>query len=50
MPNINYNPNTAKQLLAEAGWADADGDGVLDKVLGGRRTPLPRKFPDQRRQ
>ncbi|MCF6179913.1 MAG: peptide-binding protein [Geopsychrobacter sp.] len=27
----NYNPAKARQLLAEAGWVDADGDGILDK-------------------
>jgi len=26
-----YNPDEAKKLLAEAGWTDSDGDGVLDK-------------------
>ncbi|WP_419787669.1 peptide-binding protein [Pseudodesulfovibrio sp.] len=26
-----YNPKKARALLAEAGWADTDGDGVLDK-------------------
>ncbi|MCP4222987.1 MAG: hypothetical protein GY773_06565, partial [Actinomycetia bacterium] len=26
-----YDPGRAKRLLAEEGWADADGDGVLDR-------------------
>ncbi|HOI74599.1 MAG TPA: peptide-binding protein [Syntrophales bacterium] len=26
-----YNPQKARELLAEAGWRDTDGDGVLDR-------------------
>ncbi len=26
-----YNPQKARELLAEAGWRDSDGDGVLDR-------------------
>ncbi len=28
---FGYNPRKAKEMLAEAGWSDTDGDGILDK-------------------
>jgi peptide/nickel transport system substrate-binding protein len=35
-----FDPQKALALLNEAGWRDTDGDGVLDKVIDGKRVPL----------
>lgn len=35
-----FDPAKAMALLKEAGWSDTDGDGVLDKVIDGKKTPL----------
>ncbi len=35
-----YNPDKAKELLAAEGWADTDGDGILDKVKDGGKKNL----------
>jgi peptide/nickel transport system substrate-binding protein len=39
-----YDPKKALALLAEAGWNDSDGDGVLDKVIDGRKISFRFEF------
>ena len=40
LKTIEYNIEKAKQLLAQAGWADTDNDDVLDKMIDGEKVKL----------
>ena len=44
LPPYEYNPERARQLLAEAGWRDSNGDGILDKVIDGKRVDFAFTF------
>ncbi|MFP5385308.1 MAG: ABC transporter substrate-binding protein [Bacteriovoracia bacterium] len=35
-----FDPKGALKVLRDSGWKDSDKDGVLDKVINGKRTPL----------
>jgi len=37
---LEYNVEKAKTILAEAGWADADSDGVLEKMINGEKVDM----------
>lgn len=37
---IDFNPAKAKELLTKSGWTDSDKNGVLDKVMNGKKTEL----------
>ncbi len=42
--SIDFNPGKAKALLAEAGWSDSNGDGILDRQRNGKREDLSFTF------
>lgn len=44
IPTIKYDVAKAKELLAQAGWADSDGDGTLDKMINGKKTDFTFKI------
>lgn len=35
-----FSPQEARRLLEEEGWYDSDGDGVIDKLIDGKRVPF----------
>ena len=37
---VPFDLDLARQYLSDDGWSDSDGDGILDKVIAGQRTPL----------
>ncbi len=39
-----YDPDLALRLLEDAGWADSDNDGILDKEIDGEKTPFKFEF------
>ncbi|MBL0333393.1 MAG: hypothetical protein IPP08_06850 [Chlorobiota bacterium] len=41
---IDFDVENAKKTLTDAGWKDSDGDGILDKVLEGKKTDFKFKY------
>jgi peptide/nickel transport system substrate-binding protein/microcin C transport system substrate-binding protein len=37
---LEFNPQEALKVLNKAGWKDSDKDGILDKVIDGKKTKL----------
>lgn len=44
LKEYEFNLEKAAQLLDQAGWKDSDGDGIRDKVINGKKTPLSIEF------
>lgn len=37
---VPYEPSEALKILNKAGWSDSDKDGILDKLINGKKTQL----------
>lgn len=37
---LPYDPRQARQILEQEGWFDSDGDGIIDKKIGGENVPF----------
>ncbi len=35
-----FSPQQARRFLEEEGWYDSDGDGIIDKLIDGKRVPF----------
>ncbi len=40
LKDIEFDPAKAKALLTEAGWKDTDGNGIIDKVIDGKKVEM----------
>jgi peptide/nickel transport system substrate-binding protein len=40
LPPLAFDPAKARQLLNEAGWADSNNNGILDRTINGKRVEL----------
>jgi len=41
---IDFNPEKARALLAEAGWEDTNGNGIVDKEINGQRVEMELEY------
>lgn len=44
LPKYNFSPEKAKEILANAGWKDSNGNGILDKKIDGKTTELKLRY------
>ncbi|MCB0585132.1 MAG: hypothetical protein KDD06_07405 [Phaeodactylibacter sp.] len=44
LPPIEYDPEKARALLAEAGWEDTNDNGIVDKEINGERVEMELEY------